>query len=86
MPAKKKSHCLFVANVQIGWGEKKANGLTEWLNYSPKVSGPALLSENENLFPCSKVKWDSLVALQIWAGPLQNGKFHRRQMESVTLS
>lgn len=49
MPAKKKkSQCLFVANVRIGWGEQKAKCLTEWLNYLP--SGPALLSETENCF------------------------------------
>lgn len=81
----KKSHCLFVANVQIGWGWWKVKCLTGWLNYSPKVSGSALLSETENLFSCIKVKWDSLVALRIWAGPLQNGRFHCTKVEFVML-
>lgn len=44
----KKSQCLFVANVQIGSGGEKVKCLTDWLNYSP--SGPALLSEIENIF------------------------------------
>lgn len=59
--------------------------LTGWLNYSPKVSGPALLSETENLFSCIKVQWGSQLALGIWAGPPQNGRFHCRKMEFVIL-
>jgi len=54
--AHKKSHCLFVANVKTGLG-KKVKCLTDWLSYSPKVSGPGLLSETENLFSCSKVRF-----------------------------
>lgn len=43
-----------MANVQMGGvgggGGEEVKCFTGWLNYSPKVSGPALRSETENLF------------------------------------
>lgn len=64
-------------------GGKKC--LTGWLNYSPKVSGPALLSETENLFflavGWSRTPWWP----SVWTDPLQKGRFHCTGTESVAL-